>query len=54
MSEQGQDYSMKEPLEEKGMENSEKSDDDIFHPSIQTYTLTEFLEKRNGCVFWNI
>jgi len=30
---QGQDYSMKDPLEEKEVQNSEKSDDGIFHPS---------------------
>ena len=43
ISEQGRDYTMKEPFEEKEMPNSEKSDDDIFHPSMQTNVLTDFL-----------
>ena len=51
MSEQGQDYSMKDPLEEKEVQNSEKSDDGIFHPSMQTNVLTEFLGRQNDkCV----
>lgn len=51
MSEQGQDYSMKDPLEEKEVQNSEKSDDGIFHPSMQTNFLTEFLWRQNDkCV----
>ena len=51
MSEQGQDYSLKDPLEEKEVQNSEKSDDGIFHPSMQTNVLTEFLGRQNDkCV----
>ena len=40
ISEQGRDYTMKEPFKEKEMP---KSYDDIFHPSMQTSGLTYFL-----------
>ena len=42
----GEDYSMKEQLEERrenGSKSEEKSDDHIFHPSIQTTLIIDCL-----------